>query len=132
MKKTLILIGILLLIFTSCSNQKESYHNSINKKDTITFSLNGNLNTERLRNFIDNVAANKSDKVNIVHFTIEGDPIITQLNYNGKNIVIATDYSKDKFGGQDKDKILYTTINGDKQLKDNLLKYLLDYHFYKP
>lgn len=132
MKKILILIGIWMLIFTACSNQEGSYDSSISKKDTITFSLNGNLNNERLQNFIDNVDASKNDKVNIVNYTTEGDPIITQLNYNCRDIVIAIDSSKDKFGGQDKNKILYNTINGGKQLKDNLLKYLVDNHFYKP
>lgn len=49
-----------------------------------------------------------------------------QLYFNGQYIQIAIDNSKDKFGGANKDKIVYNKITGGKQLKDNLLKYLKD------
>jgi len=82
-----------------------------------------------LQKFIYNVDKDIKDRVNLIMSTVEGDPITTQLYYNGKDIIIATDSSKDKFGGQDKDKIIYNTIKGGSQLKDNLVKYLKDKGF---
>jgi hypothetical protein len=129
MKKILILvITVSILTFSACSKQGEGYQKSVSKNDTITYSLNGDVNTQRLQKFINNVEKGIKDRVNLVRYTTEGDPIITQLYFNGKDIQIATDSSKDKFGGTDKNKILYNTIYGGKQLKDNLLKYLNDNH----
>ena len=127
MKKYLIvLIGVCMLIFASCTKQVEYYNKSVSKNDTITYSLKGTSNAARLQKFIDNVSENKKDIINLVRYTTEGDPITTQLYFNGKNIEIAIDRSKDKFGGQDKDNILYDTIKEGNQLKDDLLKYLSD------
>lgn len=129
MKKSfLILTVICVIVFAYYYNRSQNYDTSVSKEDTITYSIKGNLNTERLQKYIDCVANKKKDKINIIEYTTEGDPITTQLKYNGKNIMVSIDSSKDKFGGQDKNKIIYNTISGDNQLKDNLLKYLTDRH----
>jgi hypothetical protein len=133
MRKYLIaLIGIVILILIFCYTQKKWFDISVSKKDTITFSLNGNFNIERLQKYIEDVGNKKKDKINIIQYTTEGDPITTQLDFNGKNIKVGIDNSKDKFGGQDKNKIIYNIIYGDNQLKDNLIKYLTDNHIYNP
>ena len=127
MKKYLILvITVNMLIFSSCSKQEEKYYKYVSENNTITCKLNENVNTGRLTKFIDNVDKGIKDRINLVRYTTEGDLIITQLYFNGEDIKVATDNSKDKFGGQDKNKVIYNTINGRKQLKDNLLNYLRD------
>ena len=132
MKKYLVvLIGIGILVFIFCNILGKGLDISLSKEDTITNSFNGATNTERLVKFIENVGNKKKDKINIIRFTTEGDPITTQFNFNGKDIEISTDLSKDKFGGSDKNKIIHTKISGSTELKDNLLKYLGDNGFYK-
>ena len=125
----MLVIIVSILIFSACNKQGEKYYKSVSENDTIAYSLEGNASTDRLTKFIDNVDKGIKDRINLVRYTIEGDPIITQLYFNGEDIQIATDNSKDKFGGQDKNKIIYNTINGGKQLKDNLLNYLKDNQF---
>lgn len=129
MKKYLILvITVSMLIFSACNKQEENYYKSNSKDDTITYNLKGNVNADRLTKFIDNVDRGIKDRINLVRYTTEGDPIITQLYFNSEDIQISTDNSKDKFGGSDKNKIIYNTLKGGKQLKDNLLSYLNDNH----
>jgi hypothetical protein len=130
MKKYLILaVVISILIFSVYNKQGAKYNKSVSENDTISYSLNGNSNTDRLTKFIDNVDKGIKDRINLVRYTTEGDPIITQLYFNGEVIQIANDNSKDKYRGQDKSKIIYNKINGGNQLKDNLLSYLKDNHF---
>ncbi|QOY34658.1 DUF4362 domain-containing protein [Anaerobacillus isosaccharinicus] len=52
-----------------------------------------------LETFVENVEAKKRDKIRIVNYTIEGDPIFTHLYHDGNLIKIEIDNSKDKFGG---------------------------------
>lgn len=137
MKKYLIFfIVAFILVFSvyvyleRTPNQGESYNKSVSENDTITYNFRGIANYDRLQKFLNNVDKSKIDRINLVRYTIEGDPIITQLYFNEKDIVIAIDSSKDKFGGQDKNKILYSSIKGGKQLKDDLIKYLKNYNFY--
>lgn len=118
-----------MILLSACSKQGKSYDKSVSKNDTITQNRNGNINAERLKKFIANVDKGKVDRINLNRYTMEGDPIITQLYFNGKDIEMAQDNSKDKFGGQDKDDIYYYTFKGGKQLKENLLKYLKENGF---
>lgn len=106
----------------------EKYYKPESKDDTIIYNLKGNVNTDRLTKFVDNVDKDIKDRVNIVRYTTEGDPIITQLYFDGKDIQVSTDNSKDKYGGQDKNKIIYNTIKGGNEIKNNLLSYLNDNH----
>ena len=127
MKKYLILVIIVsILILSACNKQGDAFSEYVSKDDIINYSLDGNVNTDRLTKFVDNVSKGVKDQIKIVRHTTEGDPIITQLYFNGKDIQIALDTSQDKFGGADKDKIINNTINGGNQLKDDLLKYLKD------
>jgi hypothetical protein len=148
MKKYLIiLIGVCILILASCNKQEasydkslsgnsfkesvseNSYEESIGKNDIISFTLTETINAERLQKFIDNTDKIKKDRINLIISTDEGDPIITQLYFDGKDIIIAIDNSKDKFAGTDRYKIFYKTISGGSQMKDNLVKYLKDFGF---
>jgi hypothetical protein len=130
MKNYLILVIILsMLIFSACNKQGEKYYKSVSENDIITYSLNGNINKDRQSKFIDNVEKGIKDRISLVRYTTEGDPLITQLYFNGESIQIAIDNSNDKFAGKDKNKIIYNKINGGKQLKENLLNYLKDNHF---
>lgn len=122
---------MICMLVVSCSKKTEQGNDSISKNDVVTYDLGEDPDTSRLEKFVNNVESDKKDKVSLVSRTIEGDPITTQLNFDGKEIEIATDISKDRFGGPDKEKVIYETIKGDNKLKENLLKYLNDHNFLK-
>lgn len=49
--------------------------------------------------FLDRAKAGQSAWVDIVQFTVEGDPIIETIHFDGENYWICTDYSRDAFRG---------------------------------
>lgn len=55
-------------------------------------------NVEKLEQFVENVKNNKKDKIRITNYTIEGGAIITDLEYDGKNINYKYDNTRDGFG----------------------------------
>lgn len=67
----------------------------------------------------------KKDKIRIVNYTIEGDPIFTHLNYDGNSIKIGIDNSKDKFGGN---RLFNTKIKCNELVKEvgHLTEYRLE------
>ena len=54
---------------------------------------------EYLDAFIENVKAENPGELVFVQFTTEGAPILTYLNYDGKNVYCVEDISRDGFAG---------------------------------
>jgi hypothetical protein len=52
----------------------------------------------RIESFYDNMQKDVPSKLRIVHYTIEGDPMLTDLTYNGKSLEVKDDTSRDKYG----------------------------------
>lgn len=53
---------------------------------------------DRMIGFYDNVKNGVHSDLRIVHYTIEGDPIVTDLSYVGEFIEVKYDTTRDKFG----------------------------------
>ena len=118
----ILLVAGAFIIFSAKANH---YDRSVSRENTIDYSrLSKEISTDRFDDFLKNVEDKNKDRINIIHYTIEGDPIITQLYFNGKDVIIYEDNSKDGYGGPDKDKIIQTVIKGSNELKDDLLKYI--------
>ncbi|WP_204541281.1 DUF4362 domain-containing protein [Peribacillus deserti] len=45
-----------------------------------------------------NVSKGKEDKIRVVSYTKEGDPIISDLSYNGEILEVTRDTSRDNYG----------------------------------
>ena len=77
------------------------------KDGCVVISNNTVFNKSKLDSFITNTNANnenrKSDFIRIINYTIEGDPIITDLQYNENDGYILTyDNTRDAFGADTK------------------------------
>lgn len=59
-------------------------------------------NLHKFEKFVTNVEKGTIDKIRIVNYTHEGDPIFQTLEYDGKEISYFSDSSNDKFAGKDK------------------------------
>jgi paraquat-inducible protein B len=55
-------------------------------------------NVNELDDFVDHVKANVEDEVRIIQYTVEGDPMITDLVYDGQSISYTHDTTRDNFG----------------------------------
>ena len=53
---------------------------------------------ERMQNFYDKLQDGITSKLRIVHYTIEGDPIVKDLKYDGDTLKVTYDSTRDKFG----------------------------------
>lgn len=88
-------------------------------------NIHGQLqNIERIDLFVDHVKNNKKDKIRVTGYTIEGDPIYQDLDYDGSKITVKYDTTKDKFGaGEIK---TYVCKGVQKQESETETNYLLD------
>ena len=110
-KTFLSFIGIILLL-SACNyqdiNKPRSDYNpspySIGEKDIVN-KQGKNQNFELLEQFVINTHNDTMDKIRIVQYTKEGDPILLDIeylgdssSYDGRNIVLTMDSSRDKYG----------------------------------
>lgn len=56
------------------------------------------INLDIFEKFVKNVNEGKQDKIRIVKYTTEGDPILKDLEYDSENIVITKDTTWDQYG----------------------------------
>jgi len=89
MKKT-IWFMLILLLMSGCS---------YNPSDEDIVDTHGEItNLEKFMKFVDNVSQGTKDKIRVVRYTTEGDPMLHDLEYDGKIITSTTDTTRDKFG----------------------------------
>ena len=86
----------MFLFIIGCSNTK----NYTPAKTDIVNRNSGVLENEnRLKDFIKNMETGQKDRIRVVAYTTEGDPILTDLKYNGKQLKVTSDDTRDKYGG---------------------------------
>lgn len=108
MKKAFSLcILFIALIFAGCQQEKSS-GNTIGEQNNVPdytpssediVDMHGEIeNKERFEKFLNNVEAEQKDSIRVVSYTIEGDPMLKDLEYDGEVIKYTTDTRRDKFG----------------------------------
>ncbi|MCK1995178.1 DUF4362 domain-containing protein [Peribacillus muralis] len=90
-------VSILFLLILGCANiETEKYAPS----DTdIVNRNNADIENEmKLKEFIKNTETGKKDSIRVVAYTKEGDPILTDLTFNGEQLEITEDTTRDEYG----------------------------------
>ncbi|MDF2790542.1 MAG: hypothetical protein K0S80_3643 [Neobacillus sp.] len=88
--RKVIWIMIIFLLISGCSY-------SPSNKDIV--DTHGEItNLEKFMEFVENVKQGREDKIRVVRYTTEGDPILHDLEYNGEIITSTTDTARDEFG----------------------------------
>ncbi|MFD0770635.1 DUF4362 domain-containing protein [Bacillus sp. CGMCC 1.60114] len=98
-----VLAGCLSSVKTVEGNQKHG-EAKVDEKNDIVVKIGRESNLNKFQQFLTHVKSSKADKVRIVNYTDEGDPIFQTLDYDGININYLFDDSNDKFGGSHKGK----------------------------
>ena len=100
-----VFITVLFALITGCQLDKANSDDhtkseEIEKptKNEVIESHGGLENLERLDLFVKNTQSGNKDKVRLTRYTIEGDPIFQDLEYDGSQLAIKIDTTKDKFG----------------------------------
>lgn len=71
---------------------------AVKNGDIVYFSTRKISTLDNFENFIRNVFLGKQDWLRITRYTLEGDPIIQQLSYNGDRILYQYDTTRDAYG----------------------------------
>jgi hypothetical protein len=80
-------------------------------------------NLNKLTKFMSNIRDLEKDKIRITICSIEGDPIIYYLDYDGKNLVLTVDTTRDKFGTQDM--IKYNLKSIKREVTNGIVSYYI-------
>ncbi len=111
MKKTvyIFLLALVMVILSACNSQNSEFE--VNGEDNVRNSDRSVRNVdirnshgsiegiERMIHFYDNVQKGVPSDLRIVHYTSEGDPIITDLKYDGEFVEVKDDSTRDMYGG---------------------------------
>ncbi|WP_158598381.1 DUF4362 domain-containing protein [Falsibacillus albus] len=102
MNKFISTLTIILIVITTfgCSNGAYSYDKAVKRGDVVYQSKVDNL--DRFEQFLINLSDKKKDKIRVTEYTLEGDPIYHDLQFDGKVIRYIYDNSNDEYGGNDK------------------------------
>ncbi|KAB2336100.1 DUF4362 domain-containing protein [Cytobacillus depressus] len=92
-------IVTMLFFLFGCTNESIHMPNDYPKQKSDVINTHGSIeNIEQLDQFVNHVKSEKNAEVRIVHYTIEGDPILLDLAYDGKIIQAKYDNTLDQFG----------------------------------
>jgi hypothetical protein len=102
--KRLTLLALVILIITGCSTSEDGTVDS--SSNGTKFELNADVidthggveGLGAMENFYQQVKKGKEGKLRVVQYTIEGDPLITDLDYDEEQIHVKFDTTRDKFG----------------------------------
>ncbi|MFS0783258.1 DUF4362 domain-containing protein [Bacillus sp. 1P06AnD] len=90
-------VSIMLLLIVGCA-ETDSEKFVPSDTDIVNRNNDGIKNEIRLKEFIKNTETGKKDSIRVVAYTKEGDPILTDLIYNGEQLEITEDTTRDEYG----------------------------------
>ncbi len=130
----LLFILLLILLISGCNNIQKSTDIYIYSEDEVPprvwlqeniVEIHGELkNKERFEQFFNNVQQRLTDRIRVVKYTTEGDPIFYDFEYDGEIIKTTIDTRMDQYGHGE---IIETTCTSIKEVEMNdHMEYLLD------
>lgn len=96
--KRTVFICLFLCSLVACSQPNIT----IDKENDVLVKREGTSNLDKFEQFVLNVEQGKIDKIRIVHYTYEGDPIFQTLEHSENDILYVSDNRKDQFAGEHK------------------------------
>ncbi|HDR6309162.1 TPA: DUF4362 domain-containing protein [Bacillus cereus] len=91
-------ICLFLFSLVACSQSNIA----IDKENDVIVKRAGISNLDKFEKFVLNAGQGKVDKIRIVQYTHEGDPIFQTLEHSENDILYVLDNRKDQFAGEDK------------------------------
>lgn len=123
MRQGLLVSFTFLLLATGCSSasQNYTYETAIQNGDIVSEgTTTGNL--DKFYKFLADIESHQPSEVKITRYTKEGDPIFSNLKFDGEKIEVFEDASKDKFGGG---KRTFQCLSIEQQEKSDEIAYYL-------
>ncbi|MEH7443007.1 DUF4362 domain-containing protein [Bacillus sp. JJ1122] len=96
---SLLTVCTMFLFILGCTNSNTTSKNFTPAKTDIVSRNSGVIENEtRLKEFIKNTETGQKDTIRVVAYTKEGDPILTDLTFNGKQLDVTRDNTRDEYG----------------------------------
>jgi hypothetical protein len=100
--KWLWLLGIIFVLLTGCQESDQAAQPT-NKNDSalnadVVDEHGGISGLDKMENYFQQVGKKEKGDLRVVSYTIEGDPILTDLAYDGKQIEVKHDSTRDQYG----------------------------------
>ncbi|WP_231584107.1 DUF4362 domain-containing protein [Domibacillus indicus] len=92
----------LAAVLAGCSDGEAYSSEEAVKRGDVAVVLEEVKNADRWAVFLENMSEKKADNVRITGYTLEGDPIFQDLEFDGKVIAYRYDNSNDEFAGEGK------------------------------
>jgi Domain of unknown function (DUF4362) len=106
-----LIIGVILssLLLNGCGKYNPSDEDVVDSHRKIT-------NYDKFMQFVNNInlGKGKNEKIRVVRYTNEGDPLLHDLIYDGKKIISTIDTTRDEFGVQQVDTTICKSIDTKK------------------
>ncbi len=99
-----VLFILLVALLSGCISNDEVDEYTVDEavsNGDIVNSLGNYYNFDRINAFIDNVSEGIADQIRITQYTIEGDAIITDLEFDGDTIKYIEDSRRDSYSSGD-------------------------------
>ncbi|MCR8851041.1 DUF4362 domain-containing protein [Rossellomorea sp. SC111] len=101
-QKWLWMLGIILFLLTGCQESNQAAQppdeNDSELNADVVNVHGGITGLDKMENYFQQVEKEKKGDLRVVSYTIEGDPILTDLAYDGKHINVTFDYTRDQYG----------------------------------
>ncbi|WZX99124.1 DUF4362 domain-containing protein [Bacillus sp. FSL W7-1360] len=104
MKKATIFVMLMTISMIGCS-PKEAYDKeaAVDRGDVVVDYFQDRVyNFETFERFIQSISSGKEDAIRLTSYTLEGDPIFQDVQFDGKGINYSYNNSYDQFGGDDR------------------------------
>jgi hypothetical protein len=76
----------------------------------VVFGAGDIKNSDSFEHFLDMVSLGAPAFARLTAYTVEGDPVVTDVEYNGRYFTLTTDSTRDKFGVQETSSAIYSYI----------------------
>jgi hypothetical protein len=127
MSKKALWLGLITIVFVllSACQREQSTHKPYEPTANEVVETHGGLeNIKRLDQFVKNMNSGKKDKVRLIRYTIEGDPIYYDLTYDDSKFTIKRDTREDQYGQGEVNTYLCKSIQ--KQESTTSTKYIVE------
>ncbi|WP_221569078.1 DUF4362 domain-containing protein [Alkalihalobacillus sp. TS-13] len=102
-KLSIIIVCILFLFIVGCTHSNAANSKEFTPSDTDIVSrlFDDIKNESRLKEFIQNTEAGQKDSIRVVTYTKEGAPILTNITFDGDNLEVSSDSTRDDYGSKE-------------------------------
>ncbi len=96
------ILAVILFILTGCGESDQAAQPTDEADSELNADVvdmhGGITGLDNMENYFHQVKKGEKGDLRVIHYTIEGDPIVTDLSYDGNHIEVKNDFTRDQYG----------------------------------